>query len=89
VKIDRSFVDGLGTDGEDSAIVGGLGRFQGRAICLIGHEKGDDGEAGQDALIFTRAVRQNADLVDEPVVLKLSAMLTIHASGTCLSLESR
>jgi acetyl-CoA carboxylase carboxyl transferase subunit alpha len=28
--------------GEDSAIVGGLGRFQGRAICLIGHEKGDD-----------------------------------------------
>ena len=28
--------------GEDSAIIGGLGRFQGRAICLIGHEKGDD-----------------------------------------------
>jgi acetyl-CoA carboxylase carboxyl transferase subunit alpha len=28
--------------GEDAAIVGGLGRFRGNAICLIGHEKGDD-----------------------------------------------
>ena len=27
---------------EDAAIVGGLGRFRGRPICLIGHEKGDD-----------------------------------------------
>ncbi len=27
---------------EDAAIVGGLGRFHGRPICLIGHEKGDD-----------------------------------------------
>jgi acetyl-CoA carboxylase carboxyl transferase subunit alpha len=32
---DRSF-------GEDEAIVGGLGRFDGRRIMLIGHEKGDD-----------------------------------------------
>ncbi|HEY5723471.1 MAG TPA: acetyl-CoA carboxylase carboxyltransferase subunit alpha [Allosphingosinicella sp.] len=28
--------------GEDEAIVGGLGRLQGRRIVLIGHEKGDD-----------------------------------------------
>ncbi len=28
--------------GEDEAIVGGLGRFRGRRIMLIGHEKGDD-----------------------------------------------
>ncbi len=28
--------------GEDEAIVGGLGRFRGRAICLIGQEKGSD-----------------------------------------------
>ena len=28
--------------GEDQAIVGGLGRFRGRAICLIGQEKGSD-----------------------------------------------
>src|ERR1700684_3616577 len=28
--------------GEDAAIVGGLGRFRGSAICLIGNEKGDD-----------------------------------------------
>jgi len=27
---------------EDAAIVGGLGRFRGSPICLIGHEKGDD-----------------------------------------------
>ena len=28
--------------GEDEAIVGGLGRFRGRKLMLIGHEKGDD-----------------------------------------------
>ena len=28
--------------GEDAAIVGGLGRFQGQPVCVIGHEKGDD-----------------------------------------------
>jgi acetyl-CoA carboxylase carboxyl transferase subunit alpha len=28
--------------GEDSAIVGGLGRFHGRPVCVIGHEKGED-----------------------------------------------
>ncbi|MEA3017511.1 MAG: acetyl-CoA carboxylase carboxyl transferase subunit alpha [Sphingomonadales bacterium] len=28
--------------GEDQAIVGGLGRFRGRKLMLIGHEKGDD-----------------------------------------------
>jgi acetyl-CoA carboxylase carboxyl transferase subunit alpha len=28
--------------GEDEAIVGGFGRFRGRRIMLIGHEKGDD-----------------------------------------------
>jgi acetyl-CoA carboxylase carboxyl transferase subunit alpha len=27
---------------EDEAIVGGLGRFRGRAVCVIGQEKGDD-----------------------------------------------
>ncbi len=32
---DRKFAD-------DAAIVGGLGRFRGAPICLIGHEKGDD-----------------------------------------------
>ena len=28
--------------GEDSAILGGLGRFRGRKVMVIGHEKGDD-----------------------------------------------
>ena len=28
--------------GEDAAIVGGLGRFMGQPVCVIGHEKGDD-----------------------------------------------
>ncbi len=28
--------------GEDAAIVGGLGRFGGAPVCVIGHEKGDD-----------------------------------------------
>jgi acetyl-CoA carboxylase carboxyl transferase subunit alpha len=35
---DRKFAD-------DEAIVGGLGRFRGRPICLIGHEKGEDTES--------------------------------------------
>ena len=30
--------------GEDQAVVGGLGRFRGRSIVLIGHEKGSDTE---------------------------------------------
>ena len=28
--------------GEDEAIVGGLGRFEGESVCVIGQEKGDD-----------------------------------------------
>ena len=28
--------------GEDAAIVGGLGRFRGAPVCVIGHEKGED-----------------------------------------------
>jgi acetyl-CoA carboxylase carboxyl transferase subunit alpha len=31
--------------GEDEAIVGGFGRFQGESICVIGHEKGSSTEA--------------------------------------------
>ncbi len=31
--------------GEDEAMVGGLGRFRGRAICLIGQEKGSETES--------------------------------------------
>src|SRR5213076_2843758 len=30
--------------GEDAAIVGGLGRFRGESICVIGHEKGSTTE---------------------------------------------
>jgi acetyl-CoA carboxylase carboxyl transferase subunit alpha len=31
--------------GEDDAIVGGFGRFQGRSVCIIGQEKGSDTES--------------------------------------------
>jgi acetyl-CoA carboxylase carboxyl transferase subunit alpha len=31
--------------GEDAAIVGGFGRFQGEPVCVIGHEKGSDTES--------------------------------------------
>jgi hypothetical protein len=27
---------------EDEAIVGGLGRFEGESVCVLGQEKGDD-----------------------------------------------
>src|SRR5512132_1451175 len=31
--------------GEDSAVVGGFGRFRGESVCVIGHEKGADTES--------------------------------------------
>jgi len=31
--------------GEDEAIVGGFGRFQGESVCVFGHEKGSDTES--------------------------------------------
>jgi acetyl-CoA carboxylase carboxyl transferase subunit alpha len=31
--------------GEDQAIIGGFGRFQGRSVCVIGQEKGSDTES--------------------------------------------
>jgi acetyl-CoA carboxylase carboxyl transferase subunit alpha len=31
--------------GDDAAIVGGFGRFQGESVCIIGHEKGSDTES--------------------------------------------
>ncbi len=31
--------------GDDSAIVGGFGRFHGESVCVIGHEKGSDTES--------------------------------------------
>src|ERR1700759_1101336 len=31
--------------GEDEAIVGGIGRFNGEALCVIGHEKGSSTES--------------------------------------------
>jgi acetyl-CoA carboxylase carboxyl transferase subunit alpha len=49
------FVAGLLTDfvpfagdrkfGDDNAIIGGFGRFNGQSVCLIGHEKGSNTEA--------------------------------------------
>ena len=31
--------------GDDAAIIGGVGRFRGEAICILGHEKGSDTES--------------------------------------------
>src|SRR6185312_11383393 len=31
--------------GDDYAIIGGLGRFRGESVCVIGHEKGSDTES--------------------------------------------
>src|ERR1700740_2228728 len=31
--------------GDDAAIIGGFGRFQGESVCVIGHEKGSDTES--------------------------------------------
>ena len=31
--------------GDDAAIIGGIGRFRGEAVCILGHEKGSDTES--------------------------------------------
>ncbi len=63
--------------GEDAAIVGGLGRFRGSAICLIGHEKGDDtqsrlkhnfGMARPEGYRKAARLMELADRFDLPVV---------------------
>jgi len=63
--------------GEDEAIVGGLGRFEGAAVCVIGHEKGHDTESRLKHNFgmarpegYRKAVRlmQLADRFDLPVV---------------------
>lgn len=51
----RDYLDGLIEDftplagdrlfGEDEAIMGGLGRFRGQSVCIIGQEKGSDTES--------------------------------------------
>ena len=67
---DRKFSD-------DAAIVGGLGRFRGRPICIIGHEKGDDtasrlrhnfGMARPEGYRKAARLMELADRFDLPVV---------------------
>ena len=62
---------------EDAAIVGGLGRFRGRPICVIGHEKGDDtasrlkhnfGMARPEGYRKAARLMELADRFDLPVV---------------------
>ena len=81
------YIQGLVTDftplagdrkfGEDAAIVGGLGRFHGQPVCVIGHEKGEDtagrlnhnfGMARPEG--YRKAVRlmELADKFDLPVI---------------------
>ena len=48
---------------EDAAIVGGLGRFRGSPICLIGHEKGDDTAEPPQAQFRHGAPRGGCDAI--------------------------
>ena len=63
--------------GEDSAIVGGLGRFQGRPVCVLGHEKGEDtatrlehnfGMARPEGYRKAARLMELADRFDMPVI---------------------
>jgi acetyl-CoA carboxylase carboxyl transferase subunit alpha len=62
---------------EDEAIVGGLGRFRGRSVCLIGHEKGEDtasrlrhnfGMARPEGYRKAARLMELADRFDLPVI---------------------
>ena len=39
------------TFGEDAAVVGGIGRFRGRSVVVLGTEKGADTEPGSNAIL--------------------------------------
>ncbi len=63
--------------GEDAAIVGGLGRFHGQPVCVIGHEKGDDtasrlahnfGMARPEGYRKATRLMELADRFDLPVI---------------------
>ena len=63
--------------GEDAAIVGGLGRFNGRPVCVIGHEKGEDtasrlthnfGMARPEGYRKAARLMELADRFDMPVI---------------------
>ncbi len=63
--------------GEDAAIVGGLGRFHGQPVCVIGHEKGDDtasrlahnfGMARPEGYRKAARLMELADRFDLPVI---------------------
>jgi len=63
--------------GEDEAIVGGLGRFEGEAVCVIGQEKGNDtesrlkhnfGMARPEGYRKARRLMELADRFDLPVI---------------------
>lgn len=45
---------------EDEAIVGGLGRFRGYSVVVIGHEKGHDTETGSVTTSAWRALKGTA-----------------------------
>jgi len=63
--------------GEDTAIVGGFGRFRGDSVCIIGHEKGSDtesrlkhnfGMARPEGYRKAARLMQMADHFDVPVI---------------------
>jgi acetyl-CoA carboxylase carboxyl transferase subunit alpha len=63
--------------GEDAAIVGGLGRFRGSPVCIMGHEKGDDtasrlahnfGMARPEGYRKATRLMELADRFDLPVI---------------------
>ena len=63
--------------GEDEAIVGGLGRFEGEPVCVMGQEKGDDtqsrlrhnfGMARPEGYRKAARLMQLADRFDLPVI---------------------
>ena len=63
--------------GEDRAIIAGLGRFRGRAVAVIGHEKGNDtktrlkhnfGMAMPEGYRKARRIFELADRFDIPVI---------------------
>ena len=63
--------------GEDAAIVGGLGRFRGQPVCIMGHEKGEDtasrlehnfGMARPEGYRKAARLMELADKFDLPVI---------------------
>lgn len=77
--------------GEDAAIVGGLGRFRGRSVMFIGHEKGSDTQARikhNFGMAKPEGYRKAVRLMNMAERFKIPVVTLVDTSGAYPGMES-